>query len=194
MDIAHKLQIDSSVLREELRHVASSRTAHEIKASAVVQITPIEKILVRALASVTQLGHDPVSSREGQDPDFDAARQAHFVLSNESLHEGIPTQRLITALLKAVEDGADPMSLPLTESDRRTLAAILMDESQELTPETLENAFATLRERRLRHRRSELLLQLAAAERKGDSASLARLTMEKMQLDREIKAMEAGTD
>jgi DNA primase len=193
MDIAHKLQIDSSVLREELRHVASSRTSHEVKSSAVLRITPIEKILVRALASVNQLGHDPVSSREGQDPDFDAARQAHFVLSNEFLHEGLPTQRLIAALLQAVEDGSDPMSLPMSDGDRRTLATILMDEGQELTPETLENAFATQRERRLRSRRSELLMQLTAAERKGDSASLARLTMEKMQLDREIKAMETGT-
>jgi DNA primase len=193
MDIAHKLQIDSSVLREELRHVASSRTAHEVKSSAVLRITPIEKILVRALVSANQLGHDPVSSREGQDPDFDAARQAHFVLSNEFLHEGLPTQRLIAALLQAVEDGADPMSLPMSDGDRRTLATILMDEGQELTPETLENAFATQRERRLRSRRSELLMQLTAAERKGDSASLARLTMEKMQLDREIKAMETGT-
>ena len=86
MDIAHKLQIESSVLKEELRHVAGSRTAHEVKAARGEQITPIEKILVRALASANQLGHDPVSSREGQDPDFDPARQVHFVLSNEDLH------------------------------------------------------------------------------------------------------------
>ena len=98
MDIAHKLQIESSVLKEELRHVASSRTAHEVKAARGEQITPIEKILVRALASANQLGHDPVSSREGQDPDFDPARQVHYVLSNEDLHRGLPTERLISAL------------------------------------------------------------------------------------------------
>ncbi len=194
MDIAHKLQIESSVLREELRHVAGSRNAHEVKAPRTAQITPIEKTLIRALASSNQLGHDPVSSREGQDPDFDPARQAHFILSNENLHEGLPTQRLMAALLKAVEDGADPMSLPLAEADRRTLATILLQESEELSPEGIENAFATLRERRLKLRRTELLTELVSAERKGDSATLTRLTVEKMQLDRQIQAMQDAGD
>ncbi len=194
MDIAHKLQIESSVLREELRHVAGSRTAHEVKSARVEQITPIERILIRALASANQLGHDPVSSREGQDPEFDAARQVHFVLSNEALHRGLPTERLMAALLKAVEDRTDPMTLSLPETDRRTLASILMEESGELTPETLENAFATLRERRLKLRRSELLAELATAERKGDSATLARLAMEKMQIDRQIQGLQQAGD
>ncbi len=194
MDIAHKLQIESSVLREELRHVASSRTAHEVKSPPGAQITPIEKILIRALASANQLGHDPVSSREGQDPDFDPARQAHYVLSNENLHEGLPTHRLISSLLKAVEDGADPMTLPLAASDRRNLATILMGETGELTPETLESAFSTLRERRLKLRRTELLAELMTAERKGDAATLTRLTVEKMALDREIQAMQRAGD
>ena len=86
------------------------------------------------------------------------------------------------------------MSLPLPESDRRTLASILMDESGELTPETLESAFATLRERRLKLRRAELLAELVTAERKGDAATLARLAGEKMQLDREIQAMQQVGD
>lgn len=192
MDIAHKLQIDSTVLKEELRHVASSRTAHEVKAPATVQITPIEKMLIRALASANQLGQDPVSSREGQDPDFDAARQVHYVLSNESLHVGLPTERLISTLLRAVDDGSDPMSLAMSETDRRTLATILMDEIEALTPEALEDAFATLRLKKLKQRRAELLNELVAAERKQDSASMARLTVEKMQLDREIHAAENG--
>ena len=190
MDVAHKLQIDSTVLKEELRHVASSRTASSVKASAVPQITPIEKMLVRALASASQLAKDPVSSREGQDLDFEAARQVHYVLANESLHVGLPTERLISALLKAVEDGADPMSLPLGDSDKRTLATILMDDTEQLTPEGLEGAFATLRVRRMKARQSELVIEIAAAERKGDAATMARLTMGKMQLDREIKALE----
>ena len=190
MDIAHKLQIDSSVLKDELRHVASSRTAHEVKASASVQLTPIDKILIRALASANQLGHDPVSSREGQDTDFDPARQVHFVLSNEYLHQGLPTERLITALLKAVEDGTDPMSLAMPEEDRRLLAIILMQENEELTPESIEGAFASLRLRRLKARRGEMLHDLVAAERKGDAAAVTRLTVEKMQIDREIRNLE----
>jgi DNA primase len=194
MDIAHKLQIDSSILKEELRHVASSRTSHAVKSSASVQITPIDKILVRALASANQLGHDSVSSREGHDPDFDAARQVHYILSNESLHLGLPTERLLTALLKAVDDGSDPMSLPIPESDRRILATILMHETEELTPEAIESAVVSLRERRLRSRRDQLLSELVAAERKGDSVTLSRLTMEKMQLDRQLIDLQNAGD
>jgi DNA primase len=194
MDIAHKLQIDSSILKEELRHVASSRTSNAVKSSASVQITPIDKILIRALASANQLGHDSVSSREGHDSDFDAARQVQYILSNETLHLGLPTERLISTLLKAVEDGTDPMSLTLSEGDRRILATTLMQETEELTPEAIEGAFASLRERRLKSRRDQLLSELVAAERKGDAASLSRLTMEKMQLDRELQEMQNAGD
>ena len=118
----------------------------------------------------------------------------HYVLSNESLHLGLPTERLITALLKAVEDGADPMSLPMPEGDRRILATILMQETEELTPEAIESAFASLRERRLRSRRDQLLSELVAAERKGDRGTLSRLTMEKMQLDRQLMEMQNAGD
>ncbi len=190
MDIAHKLQIDSTVLKEELRHVASSRTASSVKASAAPQVTPIEKMLIRALASANQLAKDPVSSREGQDLDFEAARQVHYVLANENLHEGLPTARLIAILLKAVEGGNDPMALPLAENERRTLATILMDETEQLTPEAIEGAFATLRLRRMKARRGELVIEIASAERKGDAAALGRLTIEKIKLDREIKALD----
>jgi DNA primase len=146
------------------------------------------------LASANQLGHDSVSSREGHDPDFDAARQVHYILSNESLHLGLPTERLLTALLKAVDDGSDPMSLPIPEGDRRILATILMHETEELTPEAIESAVVSLRERRLRSRRDQLLSELVAAERKGDSATLSRLTMEKMQLDRQLIDLQNAGD
>ncbi len=46
---------------------------------------------------------------------------------------------LIDALLLAHEQGLDPMSLPLEEADRSLLAAVLMDEHEELTPELLES-------------------------------------------------------
>lgn len=190
MDVAYKLQIDSTVLKDELRHVAGSRTASQVKTPPAVQITPVEKILVRALAASNRLGADPVSSREGQDPEFDPARQVHYVLSNESLHQGLPSERLISALLKAVGDGIDSMTAPMSDSDRRMLATILMDETEDLTPEAIEDAVADLRLRHLKSRRAELLHELTAAERKSDSAGVARLTMEKMQLDREIREFE----
>ncbi len=192
-DIAHKLAIDSHVLRDELRHVAASRSATQVKAPANVLITPVEKLLIRALASAGQLGHDPVTAREGQDPDFDAARQAHYVLTEEKLHAGLGTERLLSALLQSAENGTDPMSLPLDDADRRLLASVLMEEAEDLSPEALEDAFSAIRERQLERQRRELLAELASAERKGDTGAVARLAMEKIRLDRAILALQSGT-
>ncbi len=86
-EIAQKLAIDSAVLRQELRHVAGTRSAPAVKAPAQAQVTDAEKILIRALASARQMqpGGDRLSQRDGAEEEFVAARQAAFVLQNESL-------------------------------------------------------------------------------------------------------------
>src|SRR5256885_4849838 len=54
-EIAQKLGIDSAVLRQELRHVASERSAAAVKAPAESQATDAERILIRALSSGRQM-------------------------------------------------------------------------------------------------------------------------------------------
>src|SRR5208282_547395 len=54
-EIAQKLSIDSAVLRQELRHVASERSAATVKAPGEAQATDAERILIRALASARQM-------------------------------------------------------------------------------------------------------------------------------------------
>src|SRR5580658_2299000 len=54
-EIAQKLGIDSAVLRQELRHVASERSAATLKTPAEAQATDAERILIRALASARQM-------------------------------------------------------------------------------------------------------------------------------------------
>ena len=122
-------------------------------------------MLIRALAS-RDLAHAPLSEREGQDPDFEPARQAHFALTQERLHEGIGAEALIDALLTAHEQGLDPMSLPLDDDDRRLLASMLMDEREELTPELLESAIRSLRRRAHAPPADDLQHQLKEAERR----------------------------
>ena len=117
-EISHRLGIESSVLRQELRHAATARVCLTRSRAGNVQLTDAERVLIRALAS-RELGHAPHSQREGQDPDFDPARQAHFSLTQERLHEGTGAQGLIDALLAAHEQGLDPMSLQLDDNDRR---------------------------------------------------------------------------
>jgi len=160
-EIAQKLSIDSAVLRQELKHAATNRASAAVKAPAESQITDAEKILIRALASVREMhsGAGSVSARDGVDEEFDPARQAQFVLRNEALHHGLATESLIETLLSASES-TDVMSLPMPESERKLLAAVLMHEFEELAPDRLEGAVKALRRIRLRSRMKEIEHQL----------------------------------
>jgi DNA primase len=158
MEISQKLGIDSAVLRQELKHVAATRSATQVKASAETQITGAERVLIRALASAMQMqsGGSRTTAREGTDEEFDPARQAQFALQSEHLYEGLASQSLIEALLESGTETADAMALPKTEEDRRLLALILMSEEEELTPETVEGAVRALRRIYLRRRLEEV--------------------------------------
>ena len=153
-EISQKLGIDSSMLRQELKHAAVTRSTAQLKSSAEIQITGAERVLIRALASANQMqsGEGHLSARDGAEEGFDPARQAQYALQSEHLHEGLASQSLIEALLEAGPEIPDPMGLPKTEDDRRLLASILMHEEEELTPETLEGAVRALRRIHLRRR------------------------------------------
>ncbi len=158
MEISQKLGIDSAVLRQELKHAATNRSATQVKAPAETQVTGAERVLIRALASANQMQSSMTrsSAREGTDEEFDPARQAQFALQSEHLYEGLSAQSLIESLLNAETGTVDVMALPKTEEDRRLLASILMTEEEELTPETVEGAVRALRRIYLRRRLEEV--------------------------------------
>jgi DNA primase len=182
-EISHRIGIESSVLRQELRHAATSRSAARVAAPPRTQLADAERVLVRALAS-PDLGHTSDSAREGVDSDFDPARQTHLFLTRERLHEGFSAQSLIDTLLMAHEQGLDPLSLQLDDNDRRLIALVLMEDHEELTPELLENAVRSLRKRSILRRLDELQHQLKDAERRKDAAAQTRLLQERVQLRR----------
>jgi DNA primase len=161
-EISQKLGIDSAILRQELKHAAGSRSTAQLKSPAEAQVTSAERILIRALASTTQMqsGEDRLSARDGAEEEFDPARQAQFALQSGELHEGLAAQSLIEALLEAGPETSDAMELPKTEDDRRLLASILMHEEEELTPEMLEGAVRALRRIHLRRRLEGVQRQL----------------------------------
>jgi len=171
-EIAQKLGIDSPVLRQELRHVAVTRSAATVKAQANVQVTDAEKILIRALASARQIqpGEERISMRDGSEEEFDPARQAAFVLQSEHLHRGLATESLAESLLNAGPEVADVMEVPSEDADRRLLATILLKEDEELTPDLLESAVRALRRVHLRRRQEELQREL---KKPGLAANLA---------------------
>jgi len=154
MEISQKLGIDSAVLRQELKHTATNRSAATVKAPSEAQITGAERVLIRALASAQQMqtAETRASAREGTDEEFDPARQAQFAFEAERLHQGLASESLISALLEGGVEGGDVLDLARGEEDRRLLASILMHEEEELTPETVEGAIRGLRRIGLRRR------------------------------------------
>jgi DNA primase len=165
LEISQKLGIDSAVLRQELKHAATTRSATAVKAPAEAQVTGAERVLIRALASATEMqsGGTGSSAREGTEKEFDPARQAQYALQSERLYEGLGSQSLMEALLEAGTETADAMALPKTEDDRRLLAAILMSEEEDLTPETVEGAVRALRRIYYRRRLEEVQRALQRA-------------------------------
>ena len=191
-EISHRLGIESAVLRQELRHAAGSRSASRVNAPAATGLTDAERVLIRALAS-QELSHSPVSNRDGQDLDFEPARQAHFALSRERLHAGSTAEALIDALLLAEEQGLDPMSLPLEEDARSLLATVLMDEHEELTPELLESSIRSLRKRNGQRDLEQLQRKVKELESRPDVMSKAQLAQERLRLKQAMRSGETTT-
>jgi DNA primase len=186
-EIAQKLGIDSSVLRQELKHAAASRSTATLKAPAEVQVTDAERILLRALASATEMqaSGEHLSSRDGAEEEFDPARQAQFVLKSERLHLGLATESLIEALLGAGPETAHVIDLPLPEADRALLASILMKEDEELSAERLDGAVRALRRIQLRRRLERVQRELQVTRGKK-AAEVQELLEEKIRLKRAL--------
>ncbi len=188
-EIAQKLGIDSAVLRQELRHVAATRSAGTVKASAEAQATDAERILVRALASARQMqpGAGHFSSRDGAEEEFDPARQAQYVLQSEGLHRGLATESLLEALLNAGPEVADVMEVPCSESERRMLASILLKEDEELSAERLEGAVRALRRIHLRRCLEQVQRELTKPGVSDDKVLRNELLVEKDRLSRALR-------
>jgi DNA primase len=191
-EIAQKLSVDSAVLRQELKNAATSRKTIEVKAVPEAQVTDAEKLLIRALASGDQSDSEGyVSDRSGADDAFDPARQAKFFLASERLHVGLGTESLIEALLNAPE-GSEPMDLPLSDSDRGLLAAILIRHDEELSADKVDGAARALRRLQIRRRLEQLQRQLESMMKTLDAAQIKALMDEKVRLKKLLMNGAAG--
>ena len=184
-EMAQKLGIDSSVLRQELKHAAASRSSAALKAPAEAQITDAEKILIRALVSATEMqtSSEHVSARDGAEEEFDPCRQAQFALKSEGLHQGVAAESLIEVLLAS--EAVHVTDLPLPEGDRNLLASILMKDDEELSAERLEGAVRALRRIQLR-RKLERVQQELQVTRGREAGQIQALLEEKMRLKRAL--------
>jgi hypothetical protein len=177
------------VLRQELKSAATSRKASEIKANPQTQVTDAEKLLIRALASGDQ-SESYSSDRSGADDPFDPARQAKYFLSSERLHIGLSTESLIDLLLNAPE-GAEPMDLLVSDSDRDLLAGILLKHDEELTADKVDGAARALRRIQIKRRLEQIQRQLESM-RTLDGAQIKLLMDEKVRLKKILMTGAAG--
>jgi DNA primase len=186
-EIAQKLGIDSAVLRQELKHVAASRSSAAIKAPVETQITDAERILIRALASAHEMqGGEHFSARDGAEEEFDPARQARYALESERLHEGLATESLIETLLSGGLEVSDVMHLPLSDTDRPRLASILLKDDEELTVELVDGAIRALKRIRIRRQLDHIQQELQSAQVKADPARVRTLLQERERLKRAL--------
>jgi DNA primase len=179
-DIAQKLNIDTTVLRQEFKAAAVSRAAGGLRNQPDEDVTASEKVVVRAASSMV-----------GEEAEL--RQMALDALGEERLHAGLTTETLLEAILQnalAVERGEgmdDVMALPLGDADRQRLAKIVMREDDPLTADLLAGALNALRHRRqISQREGEIKRGIVEAERKNDVAALLRLKQEKLELDRKL--------
>jgi DNA primase len=179
-DIAQKLNIDTTVLRQEFKSAAVSRGASGLKQTPDADVTASEKVLVRAASSTSE---DEAGLRQ----------TAIRALAEERLHAGLATEALLEALLQNAlatergEDGVYPMDLALDEADRQRLARIVMRETEPLTADLLAGALDALRHQsQLSQREGEIKRGIVEAERRNDVVALLRLKQEKLELDRKL--------
>jgi DNA primase len=179
-DIAQKLNIDTTVLRQEFKAAAVSRATGSLRNEPDADVTASEKVLVRAASTVV-----------GEEAEL--RHMALDALAEERLHAGLTTETLLEAILQnalAVERGEgtdDVMALPLSDADRQRLAKIVMREDDPLTADLLAGALNALRHRRqISQREGEIKRGIVEAERRNDVAALLRLKQEKLELDRKL--------
>jgi DNA primase len=185
-DVSQKLQIDSAVLRQELRHVAGARTSTKLTPAPETALTEAERILLQALTSGRELAFT-FEDENGEEQVYNPAEQAYYTLSAEQLHKGMRAETLIAAILKALAEGADLMTLPLADEDRALFMSVLMQEHEPLSAELLHGAIGALRRRQLEHRQRDLRRQIAEAARNNDPLAVARLMQEKQEVDRALR-------
>jgi DNA primase len=172
-DAAQKLNIDSAVLREELRQAALRRRDRiEVRAAA---LTEVERVLLRALAIT--------------DPDNEGARRlaVEAIARQPAWFERLGTFAAMQAL--AVRQANDPMDAVEDPAQRALLAEALLAETKPPDKSEVLSAIQEIQERAIENRQRDLRALIAEAERRGDFTELALLTQQKLELDRALRQL-----
>jgi len=165
-DAAHKLNIDSSIMREELKQAALKRRERvQVKTSA---LTGVEKIMLQAL-SIT-------------DPEQDDARKlaAEAVRQQPTWFEHLGSFSALTAL--SSRSSIDPFEALEDGQQRALFAEALLECAKTPTLTQVQGALLEIQEYAIEKRFREVKTALAEAERNGNRAEYDNLSPQLLQL------------
>ena len=186
-DAAQKLGIDSAVMRQEVRLAAAQRL-ESVRTRRSEPVTEVERVLLRALVL----------------PPGEPARDhaADSLAEHPEWYEGLAASALIEVLAHA-QAPSNPLDAAPDEAMRAVLAGVLastvdpesasqqqgrVNPPQPLT-EQVEHALQSLAARTLERKQRELRSAIAEAERRGDTAMAEQLMLDKMKIDRTMRAL-----
>jgi DNA primase len=179
-DAAQKLGIDSATLRQEVKQAAAKRL-ESVKAYRPAPASETERTLLRALVL----------------PENDDARIAAVsgLEEHPEWYEHLPAGALIGALVHSTVPD-NPLDAATDDASRAMLADVLATQVEPVaangrTPQQLADrvaiSLAKLRREHLERRQRELRVAISEAERRGDTATVEALTLEKMKIDRALR-------
>jgi DNA primase len=170
-DAAQKLGIESAVVRAELKQAAAKR--RDTMSVAPIALNDAEKIFLRAVCT------------SDDDPAHLAVAKA--LHAEPQYFEGLG---VAGALAELINRGAtDPLDAVSDPGLRSQLAQVLFGETEPVKLEEVNAAIESLRRRYLEGRQRDLRAAIAEAERRGDWGEVARLTQEKLAIDRDLRLL-----
>jgi DNA primase len=171
-DAAQKLDIDSALLRQELKQAATKR-AGQTPVRTAWSLSECERVLLRAL------------SGPREDETF---RRAAAALAEQAEHfEGLSVAAALEAL--CARDAPDPLEALRDPNLRAMVAQLIMREGRPVTGTELDSALLTLEQHFVERRQRQVRAAIADAERRSDLAAVTALVTERMELDTRLRAL-----
>jgi DNA primase len=173
-EAAHRLGIDSALVRDELKQAAAGRRDH-LPAQARLALSDAERDMLRSLAT--------------------APGSPLFVLAADALDahptyfEGLGCLGLLVALRRRPGQNHDPLTAIEDDAARGMLARVLMAEGRALEATDVRAAIESLRHSALVREQRQVRAAIADVERRGDRSQMAELVRRKQALDRELREL-----
>jgi DNA primase len=188
-NVAQKLGIDSSVLRQQLRSAAIDRSSERLSSVPTGdphQFSPSDLVIVRALSS---------TSGRNAELGFNPRKIVLDALDAKPLHLGMYVSSLVEELRNGGPDINDPLELIHDDNNRTLWARIiarphLRDGDMTTTPALVKDTLESLaHQAELVQRGREIQNEIIEAEKRRDNSALMQLLRQKQELNAQLAAV-----